>query len=103
MQKQYKLTYLPLFKQDLEEAVLYIAYELQNPGAAQKLVDQVDRAILKRLENPESFEKYPSKHERKYPYYRIYVQNYVVYYVVIDDVMEVRRFLYKERNTKKLI
>ena len=103
MQKQYKLTYLPLFRKDLDEAVLYIAYELQNPDAAQRLTDQVERAILKRLENPESFEKYPSKHERRYPYYRIYVGNYVVYYVVIDDVMEVRRFLYKRRNANELV
>ena len=103
MQKQYKLTYLPLFKQDLEEAALYIAYELQNPEAAQRLVDQVDRAILKRLENPESVEKYPSRYERKYPYYRIYVLNYVVYYVVFVGVMEVRRFLYKRRNVNRLL
>lgn len=103
MQKQYKLSYLPLFYQDLEDAVLYIAYELQNPDAAQRLADQVERAILKRLENPESFEKYPSKHERQYPYYRIYVGNYIVFYVVIDDVMEVRRFLYKKRNVKEII
>lgn len=103
MQKQYKLSYLPLFHQDLEKTILYIAYELQNPDAAQRLVDQVERAILKRLENPESFEKYPSKRERRYPYYRIYVGNYIIFYVVIDDVMEVRRFLYKKRNIKELL
>ena len=45
----------------------------------------------------ESFEPYRSLRERRYPYYRIYVKNFVVYYVVIDDegedkIMEVRRF-----------
>lgn len=41
-------------------------------------------------------------------YYRIYVKNYIVYYVVIDDkgsdkIMEVRRFLYNKQNQKELI
>ena len=33
----------------------------------------------------ESFGQYHSVRERKYPYYRIHVNNYVVYYVIIDD------------------
>lgn len=41
-------------------------------------------------------------------YYRIYVKNYIVYYVVIDDkesdkIMEVRRFLYNKQNQKELV
>ena len=47
----------------------------------------------------ESFEPYRSARERKYSYYRIYVKNYVIYYVVIDDegpekIMEVRTVSY---------
>ena len=39
-------------------------------------------------------------------YYRIYVKNYIVYYVVIDDegpdkIIEIRRFLYNKQNQKK--
>ncbi|GHV79520.1 hypothetical protein AGMMS49944_13110 [Spirochaetia bacterium] len=33
-------------------------------------------------------------------YYRIYVKNYTVFYVVIDDTMEVRRFMYTPLGTK---
>lgn len=43
---------------------------------------------------------HPQK-KRDYPYYRIYVRNYVVYYVVIDDVMEVRRLMYGARDTDR--
>ena len=68
--------------------------------AANKLIDDVENAIIKRSSCAESFEPYHSVKERKYPYYRIYVGNYVVYYVVIDDVMEVRRILYNKRNVK---
>jgi len=104
----YKLRYLPLFYEDLSEKITYISETLQNPQAANNLLDLVEQAILDRQPVAESFEQYHSLKERRYPYYRIYVKNYVVYYVVIDDegpekVMEVRRFLYNKQNTKKLL
>jgi len=33
-------------------------------------------------------------------YYAIYIRNYVVFYTVMDDVMEVRRFVYNRQNTR---
>lgn len=104
----YKLRYLPLFYEDLEQAVIYIAQELGNPQAANDLVDAVEKAILERLPVAEAFEVVHSLNERKYPYYRIYVKNYVIYYVVIGDdgkdkIMEVRRFLYNRRDRDKMI
>lgn len=37
------------------------------------------------------------------PYYRINVRNFSVFYVVIDDTMEVRRLLYSKRNIDELL
>lgn len=96
--KSYKLRYLPLFAEDLSEAVSYIAYQLDNPQAAEKLISDVEKAILERLKMPLSFEPYRSDKIRKDTYYRIYVGNYTIFYVVIDDVMEVRRILYSARD-----
>lgn len=108
--KKYKISYLPLFYDDLLNAVNYIAINLNNEEAAQELINLTQTAIEERLINPEAFEKYPSMKERKYPYYRIYVKNFVVYYVVLPDeidsdvrIMEVRRFLYNRRDTKSLV
>ena len=50
MDKEHKLRYLPLFKDDLEQTVLYIADVLQNPQSAEKLLDDVEKAIKKRLQ-----------------------------------------------------
>lgn len=102
--EKYELRYLPIFYEELEEKVVYIATKLNNPKAASDLLDKVETAILERLSAAESFEPYHSVRERKYAYYRIYVDNYTIYYVVIDDVpgkaiMEVRRFLYNGQNT----
>lgn len=95
----YRLRYLPLFYEDLDD---------ENPKAANDLVDKVEAAILERQPIAESFEPYNSVRERKYRYYRIYVNNYTIFYVVIDDdpddlIMEVRRFLYSGRNLKDLV
>lgn len=99
--KSYHLRYLPLFEQDLISTTNYIANVLKNEAAALRLIDDVETAILERLNNPVSFETYQSSKKRDYPYYRIYVRNYVVYYVVIDDVMEVRRLMYGGRDTDR--
>lgn len=101
--KKYQLRYLPLFYEDMAEVVDYISNDLQNPDAALKLIDLTEHAILKRLENPLSFQPIQSKRERKYPYYRINVNNYAVFYVVIDNIMEVRRFLYSRRDVQSII
>lgn len=82
---KYRLRYLPLFYEELEQ-----------------------KAILKRQPVAEAFEPYHSMKERKYPYYHICVNNFVIYYVVIDDedvdkIMEVRRFLYNKQNRDKLV
>jgi len=105
---QYELRYLPLFYEDLEQKVIYISETLHNKKAANDLVDAVEIAILERLPIAEAFEPFCSIKERKYKYYRIYVKNFVIYYVVIDDVgskkiMEVRRLLYNKQNRKQLI
>ena len=106
--KKYRLRYLPLFYDDLDEKVTYIAEKLKNPQAASDLLDKVEKAVLDRLPAAESFEPCHSIREKKYVYYRIYVDNFTIYYVVIDDaedspIMEVRRFLYNRQDQRRLV
>jgi plasmid stabilization system protein ParE len=101
--ERYTLSYLPIFDVDLAEALRYIAIRLRNPEAADRLAVDTENAILKRLEAPESFKQYPSKKERLYPYYSIHIRNFTIWYVVVGNVMEVRRFLYSKRNLEELL
>jgi plasmid stabilization system protein ParE len=109
VERKYEIRILPLFEWDLTEITDYISYHLNNPNAAILLVDEIEKAIKERLVCPESFEPYPSMKDRKYTYYRIYVKNFIIYYVVIDDeddefkIMEVRRVLYNKRDKRKLV
>lgn len=101
--KTYKLRFLPLFTEDLLEITTYITSNLQNPEAANSLVNEIEDAIDKRLENPLIFAPYNSKKPRINPYYRIYVKNYTIFYVVIDDIMEVRKILYSKRDFDNIL
>lgn len=100
---EYQLSYLPLFYKDLADVVHYIADELNNPSAANRFIDEIERAIFQRLLSPLSFQVVPSNRVRKHPYYRIIVKNFSIYYVVIGHTMEVRRLLYRRRNIDFLL
>lgn len=101
--KKYKLRYIPLFEDDLYDVLSYIANVLNNPQAAENLLKETEKAIYDRLEMPLAFEPYHSAKERRDVYYRIYVGNYIVFYVVIGDVMEVRRFIYSARDFDRFL
>ena len=69
----YALSFLLQFSDDLNHVAEYISSVLKKSDAAYNLIDEVERAIYERQNNfPESYEKYPSKRQRQYPYYRIY-------------------------------
>ena len=90
------------------KSYIYISETLHNEKAANDLLDAVEKAIMERLPIAESFEPFRSVKERQYIYYRIYVKNFVIYYVVIDGIgskkiMEVRRFLYNKQDREQLI
>ena len=101
--EKYELKILPLFEEDMLEAAEYISEVLKNPSAAEKLIDETEKAIFKRLDSPLSFPAYKSKKHRDDTYYRIFVGNFTIFYVVNDNVMEVRRFIYSKRNIENII
>ncbi len=100
---KYSLRYVPMFINDLNEIVDYISIKLHNPESTMKLVKKIKNAIEERLNSPLSFEPFQSNRNRKYPYYRIYVDNFTIYYVAIESVMEIRRILYNGRDAGNII
>ena len=103
MERKYKLTILPLFEEELNHIVDYITYVLHNREVAHQLIRDIEAAIYTRLSCPESFAVYPSKKMREYPYYKIIVRNFYIFYVVIEDVMEVRHIYYNRRDLQNIL
>lgn len=107
MSTPYNLRYTQTFYDDVAATTDYITYELKNKSAALDLLRDIETAISERLPFAESFEPYHPRRKLAQPYYRIYVKNFVVYYVVLHEsgshTMEVRRLLYKGRNRQLYI
>ncbi|MBQ9317685.1 MAG: type II toxin-antitoxin system RelE/ParE family toxin [Atopobiaceae bacterium] len=103
MPRRYRLQYLPLFWDDLEEAVFYVRDVLKNPAAAERLLDRTEEAVLEHAKAPTMAQVYKTTRDRPLPYYWFAVDNYMVFYVVMGDVMEVRRFIYGARDLAKML
>lgn len=99
----FELRYSPLFYNDLDKITDHLLFELKNELAAKTLVNNTELAIKKRLDNPLSTVPYRSIGGRPYSYRRISVGNYLVFYVVIDNVMVVRRMLYGRRDIDNIL
>lgn len=99
----YKLRYTRDFVDDLCRIIDYISITLDSPEAAQRLAEDVRAAIHQRSFMPTAYEPYHSHVQLNNVYYRLRVRNYTVFYVVLEDVMEVRRILYTRRNWKALL
>ena len=96
-----KIVYFELFKEDLLEIYNYIHDVLCNEIAADNFVKAVDEAIVNRSLFPFAAEPYPSKKKRECNYYRIYVDNYIILYIVIKgdpNIMKIQRIVYAGRN-----
>jgi plasmid stabilization system protein ParE len=101
-----KIQYLPLFFEDLQDIYNYINNVLANESAAKSFIDDVEQAIISRSYFPKAYEPYKSKKQREYPYYRIYVGNYTIFYIVKEKdelIMEVHRIIYSFRNIEIII
>ena len=98
-----ELRYSLLFYEDLDKITNYLLFELKNELAAKKLVNTTEVAIKKRLSSPLSAAPYKSLDSRPYPYRRILIGNYIIFYVVIDNVMVIRRMLYGRRDIDRIL
>ncbi len=99
----FELRYSPLFYEDLDKITDYLLLELKNELAAKTLINNAEVAIKKRLSNPLSATPYRSVASRPYPYRRIPVGNYLIFYVVVGNVMIIRRMLYGRRDLDRIL
>ena len=56
-----------------------------------------------RSEAPEAYEVFKTIKNGEVKYYKINVKNYTIFYVVKNNIMEIRRIYYSQRNFDNLI
>lgn len=101
----YKLVYLPLARRDMMEIVRYIACELHNPDAADRLATDLVAAAERVAAFPYANKGYVPIRQLKHEYRRVMVHNYVMLYWVDEKQHEVTiaRIVYVKRDLKDLL
>ncbi len=99
----YKIKYTEIFKKEIEEVFEYIVNELQNGIAAENLIQLIEKEIIERSYNPESYKSFKLNDKDTYTWYRININNYSAFYTVENNIMTMRRFIYSRRNFNNLL
>jgi plasmid stabilization system protein ParE len=97
------IRYLPLASRDLSNIVSYVADELKAPNAAMDLINELDTFISRLAQFPYSCRVYQPEKSLKNEYRILPVKNYLVFYVVKEDVVEIHRVIYAKMNLTKII
>lgn len=94
----YKIIYTRRAKVELQNSYNYIYFNLANPIAANKF--KVN--ILKSISNLEYFPYMGKKISNSNVRY-IYFKNYLIFYSINNQYVEIQRILHKNQNFKNVI
>jgi len=99
----HKLRYLPYAQKDLEAIVEYISDTLKAPQAAMDFLDDIEAGVNRLCEHPYSCRVYQPINPVDLEYRVLVVKNYLVFYLVLDDCVEIHRIVYDRRNLPQVI
>lgn len=96
----YKIEYLPLALRDVTEIVSYIAGDLQNPRAAEKLAQELVSAGDSLQSMPYRRRVYQTIRPLAHEYRALRVENYLMFYWIDEDthVVAIARVIYRGAN-----
>ena len=97
----YKIKIFPTAKQDLEEVIGYL--NTLSPDAASKYYDLLVEEIASLSKMPERCPKPKDLALAVKGYRYLIVKNYLVFYVVVGDTVQIRRILYARRDYSALL
>ena len=99
----YEIKYLPVAIKDLKETVDYITIILCNKKAALDFIDALDHSVSRLHSFPYSCRLYQSQSLLDLEYRVLPVKNYLLFYVILDNVVEIRRIVYARVNLDAML
>ena len=99
--KNYKIKIFPRAKQDMEEVIDYL--NTLSPDVALKYYDLLVEEIAGLSQMPERCPRPKDLALAARGYRYLIVKNYLVFYVIAGDTVQIRRILYARRNYKGLL
>lgn len=100
---KYIIEYSKNSKQDLIGIKKYIKYNLQEPNIANKLINKIKKEIDQLAINPELYSIIDDDFIKKRETRKVVVNNYIVFYRIKNNSVEIVRVLYGRRNWIKLL
>lgn len=97
---KYRIKYSPIFYYDLDAIVSYIKFDLKNEITANNLLNKIEDEILILLTNPLRHEKYETRAGNVFRI--IYINNYIVFYTIYENIVEIRRIIYSKKDLEEL-
>ena len=97
----YKIKIFPPAKQDLEEVIGYL--NTLSTDAASKYYDLLVEEIASLSKMPERCPKPKDLALAVKGYRYLIVKNYLVFYVIIGDTVQIRRIIYARRDYSALL
>lgn len=98
MANNYRLNIFPLAQADMESIFAYIAEKLQNPTAAIKQIDNFEKAFDNICAFPESCPFIDNEYIKDITLRKLIVNNYIAFFRVKGNEIQIVRVLYGMRN-----
>lgn len=100
---QYNIEYSNEARQDLIDIKQYIKYNLQEPTIAKKLISKIGMEIDKLKINPEIYAIIDDDFIKKLEIRKVIVDNYIVFYRIKNNNIQIVRVMYGRRNWINLL
>lgn len=101
--KKYRLKIFPLARRDMEQIFDYIAVELCNPDAALGQIDDFEKAFENVCVFPESRSYVNNEYVKDKSLRKLVVNNYIAFYRVKENEVQIVRVLYGMCNYERLL
>ena len=96
--KKYNIEYSKESKKDLIGIKQYIKYNLQEPKIANKLISNTRKSTKNLKDNPEIYTIIDDDMIRKLEIRKFIVDNYIIFYRIKNDSIEIVRIMYGRKN-----
>lgn len=101
--KKYNIEYSKESNQDLVEIKQYIKYNLQEPETVQNLISNIRSKINSLRDNPEIYSVITDSIVGKLEVRKLILDNYIVFYKVKAEIIQVIRIMHGRRNWIELL
>lgn len=103
MSNSLKIVFSPEAEIDLDNIFAYISENLSAPQAAADLITRVERTCQRLIDHPFSCPVPKNEYLAEKGYRMLVIENFIAFYVVGENAINVMRIIYGKRDYQKLL